>query len=130
MLHNLLANAIFASSASVAERKLPSPNLFSAAKAGNSHSTNGHFGLRGFCKADLIALMAALSRFAVDVGAFAPPPPEGKLKRDNCEDVCCCFGSRRDAGFVENEMHGSSSTAKRRSNERGSVDIGKDIIIS
>ena len=130
LLHNLLANAILASSASVADRKLPSPSLFRAANAGNSHSTNGHFGSRGFCKADLMALMAAVSRFAVDVGAFTPPPPpEGKLKRNNCDDVCCRIDV---VGFVEeNDVQGSSSTAwRRRSNERGSVDIiGKDIIV-
>ncbi len=129
LLHNLLANAILASSASVADRKLPSPSLLRAANAGNSHSTNGHFGSRGFCKADLMALMAAVSRFAVDVGAFTPPPPpEGKLKRNNCDDVCC----RRDVvvGFVENDVQGPSSSTTKSSNERGSVDtIGKDVII-
>lgn len=126
LLHNLLAKAIFASSASVAERRLPSPNLFNAANAGNSHSTNVHCGLRGFCNADLTAAIAALSRFAVDVGAFAPlPPGEGKLKRNSCDDVVCCvvdFCSRSDA--VENAALGCSSTTQRSSNERGIVDIG------
>lgn len=130
MPHNLLAKAIFASSASVAERRLPSPNLFNAARAGNSHSTNVHCGLRGFCNADLMAAIAALSRFAVDIGAFASPPPpaEGKLKRNNCDDDCCVvdFCSRRDV--VENAVHCRSSTTKRSINERGSVDVGIGII--
>lgn len=129
LLHNLLANAMLASSASVAERRLPSPNLLSAAKAGNSHSTNVNFGLRGFCIAALIALMAALSRFAVDVGTFAPPPPdEGKLKRNNCDGVCCLGGGRRDVGLVEKEVLGSSSSAKRRAN-RGSEYIIRKVIV-
>lgn len=71
---SLLAKATLASSASNEDRSDPSPNLFNAASAGNSHSINGHEAFLGFFTAALTAAMAALSRSFVDDGILAVPP--------------------------------------------------------
>lgn len=55
---NLLAKATLASSASKEERNDPSPSLFNAANAGNSHSINGLDFVLGLVSAALTEDMA------------------------------------------------------------------------
>ena len=55
-------NSLRTSCASRADRSDPSPSLFSACKAGNSHSNRGTEEVRGLERAAWIAWMARVSR--------------------------------------------------------------------